>query len=153
LLPVFVLALLASPLLAQTTGSIAGRAVDASGAALPGVTVEASSRALQGVRTAVTDREGLYRLPLLPPGDYAVTFKLEGFASESRRMVPVGLGKETPLDATMKPSSAAEITVKADAPVLDTSSTTLGTNLTTRAIETLPTGRSYASIAQVVPGV
>jgi hypothetical protein len=142
-----------APLLAQTTGSIAGRTTDSAGAALPGVTVEVASRALQGVRTAVTNWEGLYRLPLLPPGDYTVTFKLEGFASESRRVVPVYLGKETPLDAALKPSSAAEITVKAEAPVLDTSSSTLGTNLTTRSIDNLPTGRSYASIAQVVPGV
>jgi hypothetical protein len=148
-----VLLLSASSLLAQTTGSITGRATDANGAALPGVTVEVASRALQGVRTAVTDGEGLFRLPLLPPGDYTVTFKLGGFASESRRMVPVYLGKETPLDAAMKPSTAAEITVKAEAPVLDTSSSTLGTNLTTRSIDNLPTGRSYASIAQVVPGV
>jgi hypothetical protein len=149
----FLLVFLAAPILAQTTGSIAGRAIDASGAGLPGVTVEVTSSVLQGVRTSFTNWEGLYRLPLLPPGDYTVTFKLEGFASESRRMVPVSLGKETPLDASLKPSSAAEITVKAETPVLDTSSTTLGTNLTTRAIETLPTGRSYASIAQVVPGV
>ncbi len=147
------LLLLATPLFAQTTGSIGGRTTDASGALLPGVTVEVTSRALQGVRTTVSDAEGFYRLPLLPPGDYTVTFKLEGFGSESRRMVPVYLGKETPLDAALKPSTAAEITVKAEAPVLDTSSTTLGTNLTTRAIETLPTGRSYSSIAQVVPGV
>jgi hypothetical protein len=145
--------LVTAPLLAQTTGSITGRATDTSGAALPGVTVEVTSPALQGVRTAVSDREGLYRLPLLPPGDYAVTFKLEGFASESRRMVPVFLGKETPLDASLKPSTTAEITVKAEAPVLDTSSSTLGTNLTSRSIDTLPTGRNYASIAQVVPGV
>jgi hypothetical protein len=147
------LVLLATPLLAQTTGSIAGRATDTNGAPLPGVTIEVSSRAMQGVRTAVTDSVGLYRLPLLPPGDYTVTFKLEGFASQSRRMVPVSLGRETPVDASLKPSTAAEITVKAEAPVLDTSSSTLGTNLTTRAIDTLPTGRSFASIAQVVPGV
>src|SRR5438067_454406 len=143
----------AHALLAQTTGSIVGHTTETSGAALPGVTIEAASRALQGVRTTVTDAEGLYRIPLLPPGDYTITFKLQGFGSESRRMVPVYLGKETPLDAALKPSLAAEITVKAEAPVLDTSSSTLGTNLTTRAIDNLPTGRSYASIAQVVPGV
>ena len=149
----FLLLIASFPLLAQTTGSIAGRSTDTSGSALPGVTVEATSRALQGVRTAVSDATGLYRLPLLPPGEYAVTFKLEGFASESRRMVPVSLGKATPVDVSMKPATAAEITVKANAPVLDTSSSSLGTNLTTRAIETLPTGRNYSSIAQVVPGV
>ena len=37
--------------------------------------------------------------------------------------------------------------------MIDTTSTALGTNLDTRAIETLPTGRNYSSIAQVTPGV
>src|SRR5207237_9065186 len=41
----------------------------------------------------------------------------------------------------------------AAAPVLDTTSSSLGTNLDVRAIETLPTGRNYASIVQVAPGV
>src|SRR2546430_2506901 len=45
------LMLLAAPLLAQTAGSIAGRANDANGAPLPRVPVEASSRALQTGRS------------------------------------------------------------------------------------------------------
>jgi Carboxypeptidase regulatory-like domain/TonB-dependent Receptor Plug Domain len=153
LLPLVCL-LAVSPLLAQTTGSIGGRATDSSGAALPGVTVEATGRAVQGVRNTITESDGRYRLALLPPGEYTVTFKLEGFAAESRRMVEVKLGSETAVNAALKPSTAGEITVRAEAPVLDTSTTTLGSNLTTRAIETLPLPtRSYASIAQVVPGV
>ncbi|MCI4348557.1 MAG: TonB-dependent receptor plug domain-containing protein, partial [Thermoplasmata archaeon] len=52
----------------------------------------------------------------------------------------------------MRPTAREAIVVTGEAPVVDTTSTTLGTNLTTRAIETLPTGRSYSSIVQVVPG-
>jgi hypothetical protein len=138
---------------AQTTGSIGGRVSDSSGGAVPGVTVEAKSNAMQGTRTVVTDPTGAYHLSLLPPGDYAVAFRLEGFAAETRRAIPVSLDKETTLDIAIRPSASAEITVSSQAPVLDTSSTSLGTNLNTRAIETLPTGRNYSSIAQVVPGV
>ncbi|HEX3529259.1 MAG TPA: carboxypeptidase-like regulatory domain-containing protein, partial [Thermoanaerobaculia bacterium] len=65
---------------AQTTGGIVGRVTDEQGGVLPGVTVEARGPALQGSRAATTDGTGSYRLTLLPPGDYTVTFTLEGFA-------------------------------------------------------------------------
>ncbi|PYQ56364.1 MAG: TonB-dependent receptor, partial [Acidobacteria bacterium] len=146
--------LVCTSLFAQTTGNLAGKVTDANGAALPGVTVEARSPSLQGIRTAATERDGSYRFALLPPGDYVVAFRLEGLAPETRKNVTVSLGKDTSLDVTMKPAAvSAEIVVSASAPVLDTSSTTLGTNLNSRAIETLPTGRNYASIVQVTPGV
>ena len=147
------LLLVSTSAFAQITGSIGGRVGDSNGGAVPGVTVETNSNAMQGTRTAVTDPTGAYHLLLLPPGDYTVTFRLEGFAIETRRAIPVSLDKVTTLDITLKPSASAEITVSSQAPVLDTSSTSLGTNLNTRAIETLPTGRNYSSIAQVVPGV
>ncbi|HKS26095.1 MAG TPA: TonB-dependent receptor [Thermoanaerobaculia bacterium] len=144
---------LATSALAQTTGTIAGHVVDSSGAWLPGVTVEAKSPALQGTRDAVTDARGDYRLALLPPGVYTVSYKLEGFAAEMRQNITVSLGKETTLDASMKPAASGEITVTAEAPVLDTASTSIATNFSTRAIETLPTGRNYSSVVQVAPGV
>ena len=149
-----VLLLVASTAVAQTTGGLTGRATDSSGAALPGVTVEARSPALQGVRTDVTDALGNFRFLLLPPGTYEVRFILEGFGTESRRDVKVGLGRDATVDAVMKPAAVSEtMTVTANVPVLDTTSSSVGTNLDVAAIETLPTGRNYASIVQVVPGV
>jgi Carboxypeptidase regulatory-like domain/TonB-dependent Receptor Plug Domain len=144
---------LATSAFAQTTGTIAGHVADSSGASLPGVTVEAKSPALQGSRVTVTDGRGDYRLALLPPGLYSVSYKLEGFAAETRQGITVSLGKETTLDTSMKPAASGEITVTAEAPVLDTASTGVATNFSTRAIETLPTGRNYTSVVQVAPGV
>lgn len=147
------LVLVSSVALAQTTGGLVGTVTDSTGAALPGVTVDVRSPALQGVRTAVTATDGDYRFTLLPPGSYTVSFTLDGFATEQRSNVRVALGKDATLDVTMNPSAmSAEVTVLAAAPVLDTTSTSVGTNLDTRAIETLPTGRNYASIVQVAPG-
>jgi hypothetical protein len=149
-----VLLLLATSAFAQTTGGLAGRVTDSTGGSLPGVTVEVRSPALQGVRTDTTDGEGLYRFPILPPGAYEVRFVLDGFNSESRRDVRVQLGKDSSIDAVMRPATVSEsLTVVATAPVLDTTSSSVGTNLDTAAIETLPTGRNYASIVQVAPGV
>src|SRR5258706_4082694 len=151
LLPFLLFATL--PLAAQTTGSIAGRVGDSSGAALPGVTVEATSPALQGMRTGISDATGLYRLPLLPPGSYTVQFTLTGFAPKKDASVPVSLGKETTVDALLSPAMTESITVGSCAPPIDTSSNALGTNLNAAQIGTLPTARNYSSVAQVTPGV
>jgi outer membrane receptor for ferrienterochelin and colicin len=150
---ILVVCLFTLPLFAQTSGGIVGKISDATGAALPGVTVEAKSPSLQGTRSTVSESDGAYRFALLPPGQYSVRFDLSGFAPLAHNVV-VSLGKDSTLDAVMRLASVtAEVTVSAEAPVLDTTSTTLGTNLSTRAIETLPTGRNYASIVQVAPGV
>ena len=152
LLSVVLLLAVATAAMAQTTGSIVGRVADEAGGVLPGVTVEARSPALQGSRTAVTDGSGNYRLTLLPPGDYSVSFTLQGFANESRQ-VTVGLDKDTTVNPTLRASLSEEITVTTDVPVVDTTTTTVGTNLDARAIETLPTGRNYSSVVQITPGV
>lgn len=147
----FLLLLLPLSLGAQTTGGISGRVTDSDGGGLPGVTVEASSPALQGSRDVTTDDTGAYRLLLLPPGQYTVSYNLSGFGVE-KKSVSVSLGKESTLDVLLKPASSAEITVSAEAPVLNTNQTSLATTLSRRAIETLPTARNYSSLAQVAPG-
>src|SRR5215208_3700843 len=77
--------LLGVPATAVAQASIAGQVKDASGAVLPGVTVEASSPALiENVRTVVSGGTGQYRIELLPPGTYAVTFALPGFSVVKR---------------------------------------------------------------------
>ncbi|HEX5759198.1 MAG TPA: TonB-dependent receptor [Thermoanaerobaculia bacterium] len=138
---------------AQTTGGIGGRVTDEQEGGLPGVTVEARGPALQGSRTAVTDEIGFFRLSLLPPGDYTVTFELSGFAGETRSGVAVALAKDTTLVVAMRAVATEEITVTAEVPVVDTTSTSLGANLDARAIQTLPTGRNYSSVVQIAPGV
>ncbi|MBZ5588473.1 MAG: TonB-dependent receptor [Acidobacteriia bacterium] len=136
----------------QTTGRIGGAVTDESKGALPGVTVEAKSLALQGTRVTTTDAGGLYRLTLLPPGQYTITFTLRGFATETAEGVPVGLGKDTAMDVVMRPAVKESLVVSGEVPVVDVSSTTIGTNLTMRAIQTLPTGRNYTAIVAVAPG-
>ncbi len=147
------LAAVAAAAFAQTTGGIVGRVTDEQEGGLPGVTVEARSPALQGSRTATTDEIGFYRLTLLPPGDYTVSFTLSGFAPETRSGVAAALAKDTTLNAVLRPAAAEEITVTAEVPVVDTTSTSLGANLDARAIQTLPTGRNYSSVVQIAPGV
>ena len=64
-----------------TTAEINGRIVDSQGGVLPGVTVTATSPQTGYMRDTVTNVEGLFSLPLLPPGTYDVTAELSGFAT------------------------------------------------------------------------
>jgi len=52
----------------ETTGRIEGRIVDAQSLPVPGATVTATGP--QGEKTAVTDTDGRFTLPLLTPGAY-----------------------------------------------------------------------------------
>ena len=105
--------LAAAHVLAQTTGSIRGT-VHTGGTPLPGVTVEARSSNLQGSRTTVTDAEGRFALTLLPPGQYALTVKLEGFG-EKKQTLQLGLGQSATSNFELVATKTEEVTVTAQA--------------------------------------
>jgi hypothetical protein len=136
----------------QTTGSIQGTAKDSSDAVLPGVTVEARSPALQGTKTAVTGPDGSYRFSLLPPGTYTVTFSLAGFG-RVQKTVAVQLDKTVVVDAPMALSAREEVIVTGEAPVIDATSSAVGTNFTSDFVRTLPIGRGFSAVATKAPGV
>ena len=121
-------------------------------APFPGVTVEARGPSLQGVRTSVSDASGTYRLVLLPPGAYKVTATLPGFA-RSEETVTGGAGEDFDGGhpaAGRRPG--ADRRLPARRPVVDTTSTAVGSNFDNREIRTLPTGRNYSSDRPGLPG-
>jgi len=142
-----------SPALAQTSGGIVGRVTDETGGVLPGVSIEARSPALQGARNAQSEGDGTFHLTLLPPGDYTLSFSLAGFATVTQGGVAVNLGRDTSTSVALRPETSEEITVVGETALVDATSTTLGINLTTRTIESLPSGRNYTSVLQVTPGI
>jgi hypothetical protein len=144
--------LAAAPLGAQTSGSIAGRVVDNSAAALPGATVEATSASLQGSRARVTGASGEYRFPALPPGEYRVRATLPGFRAVERE-ARVSIDATATVNLTLEVATSEAVRVSADVPFVDTSSTTSMTSYTAAVIRHLPCGRDYASIVEAGPGV
>src|SRR5687768_13361856 len=108
------------------------------GTPLPGVTVTVTSPNLQGSRTAVTNAEGDYLLPFLPPGDYTVTFELSGMQSVGHKK-RLGAAQTERLDVALKPAAVSEaITVTADTPVTAVvESTQVSTNFKQDLIEQL----------------
>ncbi len=88
------------------TGTLSGRVTSPEGA-LPGVTVSITSPSLQLARSTTTSGNGDYILPLLPPGDYIVTFTLDGF-STLEQAVKISAGQDTGLDAEMSTATVSE---------------------------------------------
>jgi outer membrane receptor protein involved in Fe transport len=146
-----VLALVAIPAIGQgTTGALNGT-VTHEGAPLPGVTITVSSPALQGTRVSVSNVNGDYNFPALPPGEYTVTFEMDGM-STATKAVKVGVAATARANATMQLSSVAEqITVTATAPsVMET--TEVQSNFEQDTINELPLGRTVTAVALLAPG-
>ncbi len=137
---------------AQTTGTVEGSVTDQSNSPLPGVTVELTSPSLQGSRTAVTAADGRYRFPSIPPGAYTVTAELSGFGKVERK-ARVTLDATATVNLSLSLSTSAEITVTGEAPMVDSTSTTQGSNYSAQVIDKLPVGRNYADIVFTQPGV
>ncbi|HEX2832704.1 MAG TPA: TonB-dependent receptor [Thermoanaerobaculia bacterium] len=139
----------------STTGTIQVIVTDASGAPLPGVSVTASAVNTTTRRTEVTSAEGTAVLVQLEPSNnYVVEASLEGFGKAQTKNVLVRSAQQAQVRITLTMAAVSDsITVTADAPIVDTTSATVGQELTLELTESLPTGRTYQSYLQLVPGV
>ena len=146
--------LVSSVAIAQTSaGSLTGRVVDVSGAALPGVTITATNASTGFSRSVTTGSDGRYIFPSLPVGTYEVTADLPGFASITTRAVEIQVATERTVNVALKQAAVKEqITVTAEAPIVSTSPA-IGTVVTAREIENLPlNGRQFANLGTLAPG-
>jgi hypothetical protein len=144
------------PAFAQTTtATLQGCARDTSGAVLPGVTVTLRDQNTGFVRTTTTERTGLYVLPYVPAGTYELTTELPGFRTVKREGLRFEVGQQFTLDITMDVAKLEEsIVVRAEAPLVETTKTTIDKVVTREQIDTLPlSGRQAASLAMLAPGV
>jgi hypothetical protein len=137
-----------------TTGNIEGRVVDPQGAVVPGASVVARNKETGLERTATTDGEGNYRVVLLPPGLYTVRASAPNFGDRLGETT-VTVGGKSPLDLELVAGGVSgELTVTAEAPVVETSRTSVSTVVNEKAIENLPVnGRNYLDFATLTPGV
>ncbi len=137
------------------TGTVQVVVADADGGRLPGVTVTAEAADSITRRTAVTDAEGVATLEALAPSaQYTITVALQGFADQVRQQILVRAGQTTSLTFGLTLAGITEtVSVTAATPVVDIKSAIAGQDITLQLTESLPTGRSYQSYLQLVPGV
>src|SRR5436190_677906 len=149
--------LLAPAGFAQTNinnGALQGTVTDTSGAALPGVTVSVTSPVLIGTRTAVTEANGEYLIPLLPPGIYHADYSLSGVKSQVREGIRINATQTTRIDVQMSLAVSETVTVTASQIVVDPTQTQQTTNLKEDRLKYSSVGsanRSYQNALQSVP--
>ena len=138
-----------------TSGRILGRVSDPSGAVLAGAKVTLVNEATNVSRDANTSENGDYDFVEVPVGSYRVEFDLNGFKKNVRRNVVLDINQVITLNMTMQLGGAQEIVdVTSEAPLVETTSTQLGTVVNDRAITQLPLNqRDTYQFLSLQPGV
>jgi hypothetical protein len=153
MLSLFVL-LLAATALAQTTASIQGTVSDQSGAAIVGAKVTVKNTALGIERTTQTSSSGGYEVPALPPGTYSVQVQMTGFETQLAKEVVLEVSKNSVQNFGLKVASTSEVvTVEATAPVIESTTITVGQTINQRTVQDIPlNGRHFVDLALLIPG-
>ncbi len=133
---------------------IVGNIKDSSGGILPGVTVTARNTDLGLIRMDVTNANGDFRLPALPPGSYVVTAELQSFSTETRPDIVLVIDQTATINFTLKPAAISEtVTVTGESPVVDTTASSVATAISNTQIQALPVAsRRWIDLAMLTPG-
>ncbi|HEY0093401.1 MAG TPA: mucoidy inhibitor MuiA family protein [Archangium sp.] len=125
------------------------------------VVVTAVSPNLQGEQAVVTDAQGQYRIPQLPPGVYTLRFEREGFKPLSRPEIQLRLDRTIRVNMELLPEGFEDSVVPAPPPTVDVGSTSAGVNVDQDFVKRIavnrPGGkggasRSFESLAEAAPG-
>jgi hypothetical protein len=136
------------------TASLAGNVTDPAGAVVPSVTVELLNTATQVSKSVLTDQQGRYQFNFLPPGRYDLSASAPGFAKY--RQTGITLDVNAPATANLQlsvQSAQQEVTVEANASMVDTESGTLRQIVGEKYVGNLPlNGRNAATLVYMAPG-
>jgi hypothetical protein len=138
---------------AQTEATISGTVTDQTGGVLPGVTITATHVDTGNIFVAVTDERGAFRLPVRV-GNFSLAIELAGFATLNRT-IELLVGQNAVVSLQMVPSTVQEsVTVTGEAPLIDTSSSSLGGNIDPRQMQELPVnGRNWVDLTMLAPDI
>ncbi len=137
----------------EQTGGIQGVVKDSSGAVLPGVTVEARNVSVAGTQTAVTNENGVYRFPALPPGTYEVTATLQGFKPAKVGNAIIVLGKLLSIDLSLEVGGVTEsVQVTGESPLIDVKQNASFATIQKDTLDRIPKGRDFQSVLKQAPG-
>ncbi len=139
---------------AQGLGSIVGRVSDPSGASVASAKIIATQEGTGFSRTALTDAEGLYVIPSLPPAKYALSVEARGFSTSKNSGIELLADQTLTVNFSLKLGMTTEIVVvSGNAVQVDTSTSTLKQVIEQQRLVELPlNGRNAAQLTLLVPG-
>jgi outer membrane receptor protein involved in Fe transport len=136
---------------AQLSGTI----TDKSNAAIPGANISVTNSGTGIKRTTQTNETGLYVVPFLDPGTYEIVIQKDGFRTLSRAGIKLDVAQIATITFVLEVGAVTEtVDVKAQAPLLDSGTASLGQVIETKQFDELPlNGRNAYSFATLAPGV
>jgi hypothetical protein len=138
-----------------TTAQINGRIADPSGAAVPDARIVITNVETALKRESVSNEQGNYAAPLLPPGNYTINIFKEGFRPVTRSGMTLTVDQTVRLDVILEVGSVTEaVNVTAAAPLLEQETSALGQVVDNEKVTSIPiNGRSPFRLIQLTPTV
>lgn len=135
--------------------TVSGKVTDPSGAIVPNAKVIATKSDTNSRFETVTNTDGLYTLPFLPPGPYELAAEAQGFKRYVQSGIQIGSNTRIGQDIVLALGLTNEsVTVTADAAQIESVSASSGQVITTREVESLPVnGRAPMDLAILGFGV
>jgi hypothetical protein len=149
------LALTARSGLAQAvTGTLLGTVQDSSGAVIPGADIVLTNEDTGVTSKTATGPQGFFTFPNLNPGKYSITVEAKGFKKVTSTHNVVLVEQATRVDLTLTPGAVnVEVSVTGETPLVETTTSDLGTTIDQTQINNLPiNGRSPQMAMQLAPG-
>jgi Carboxypeptidase regulatory-like domain/TonB dependent receptor-like, beta-barrel/TonB-dependent Receptor Plug Domain len=139
----------------QGAAELRGRVLDEQGGVLPGASVLIRNEDTGMFRQASSGADGTYFLTGITPGSYELTVELPGFKKYARRGLRLEIGKTASVDVSLEVGGVQEeMTVTAEAPIVDVTSKEVGGNITNRELTDLPSvNRNFIGFIGLLPGV
>ncbi len=136
------------------TAQITGRVTDASGAVVAGANITITQIETGVKRETVSNDEGYFSAPLLPPGGYRVNAQKAGFKAANRSNITLDVGQIARIDLQLEVGQVSETTeIVAGGAIIETESAALGNVRTQKAIVDLPINtRNFTQLVHLTAG-
>ncbi len=149
----FLVAILVSPVIGQSTGTINGQVTDTSHAAIASAAVTATNTETGVARSATTTPEGLYSFSALRPGSYQLKVDKSGFASTTTTTTVI-VGTASTVNVELQVAGVTQsVEVTSQAPLVDVTQSDVAGTLRTQEVSQLPMlNRNFTGMVTLVPG-
>lgn len=138
----------------QSTATIQGSVTDESGAVVVNAKVTVRNLATGVERITQTDNSGAYQVAALTVGDYRIEVQAQGFQNHVVPDLKLQVGQIVVQNFQLKAGGVTqEITITAEAPVVETATTTVGQVISERTVHEIPlNGRHFVDLGLLIPG-
>lgn len=139
----------------QASASVNGVVDDGTGAAVSDASVKLINVDTAVVRSTTTNGSGTYLFLNVTPGNYTVGVERSGFAGVKQTQVKLDIDQSATFNFHLNVGQVQDtVSVQADAVSVDSSTSELGTAISTKEVNNLPlNGRNFTQLLTLTPGV